>query len=117
MELRGKQGLRQLPAKLFDESGNIIGEGCGQAALSTIQLSLKPDTKKVQAYLYLAKVRFVFHISHSDRYQPLAAPLDKAIAPTETVSVTRDAYPECLDTRKSTWFSEQAHSPTSLQKE
>lgn len=40
MKLRGKQRLWQLPAKLFDQSGHIIGEGSGQTTLSSIQFGL-----------------------------------------------------------------------------
>lgn len=41
VELGGKQRLRQLPAKLFDESGHIVRESCGQTVLPSVQLGLK----------------------------------------------------------------------------
>lgn len=46
MELRGKQRFWQLPAKLFDQSGHIVGEGSGQTPLSSIQLGLKTQQEQ-----------------------------------------------------------------------
>ena len=36
LELRGEKGLWKLPAKLFDECSNIIGQCCGKTTLSQI---------------------------------------------------------------------------------
>lgn len=41
LELGGKQRLWKLPAELFDESGHVVGEGCGQTRLTVIQLHLE----------------------------------------------------------------------------
>lgn len=41
MDLSGEKRLWKLPAELFDEGCNIIGKGCGQTALTPVQLYLK----------------------------------------------------------------------------
>lgn len=46
MELRGEQRLWQLPAELFDQSGQVVGEGCGQTPVSFIQFGLE-QTQRV----------------------------------------------------------------------
>lgn len=104
VELRGKQRFWKLPAELFDESGHIVGEGCGQTGLTTIQPSLEQTQDVVLLCTYLQ------HVTNP-------SPLKMVMMATSTIRSFRKStsHPEGLDARKRAWLPEQAYSPSTLQ--
>lgn len=116
MELCRKERFWKLPAELFDESGHIVGEGCGQTRLPIIQLSLE-QTKDV---FHPNQITSLVVLLKTGRYKSIKAVsfVTLVMLSITTIRKSRNSrsYPDGLDARKRAWLSEQAYSRSTLQK-